>query len=186
MNIFRKHLVTLTLTMSLLLSLPWAYAQWVPPPEKPAPAVPGIISLNQVAEFVYPLVNTVRRQHGLPALARDPGLEVVALTYSRDMLRRKFFGHTNPEGLSLMARLVSRYQQPFTKAGENIWTGSGYDLANAPLLARMMMQSWLDSPGHRDNLLDPRFTHLGVGVAARGREVRATQLFIQRPTGQNQ
>ena len=184
MNNTRKHFVILALALSVLLSLAWARAQWLPPEEVAGPPLPGLIPLYQVAEDIYPLVNEVRRQKGLPLLARDQGLAVVALTYSQDMLRRQFFGHTNPDGLSLKARLISRYQQPFTKAGENIWTGSGYDLANSQLLARTIMKGWMDSPGHRDNILDRSFTHLGVGVAALGREVRATQLFVRRSSGQ--
>jgi uncharacterized protein YkwD len=182
MDSTRKHFIILILALAMLLSLPWAWAQWLPSEEVTGPPLPGLIPLYQVAEEIYPLVNEARRQKGLPLLIKDQGLAVVALTYCQDMLRRQFFGHTSPDGLSLKARLVSRYQKPFAKAGENIWTGSGYDIANSRLLAGAIMKGWMDSPGHRDNLLDPSFTHLGVGVAALGREVRATQLFVQRPS----
>jgi uncharacterized protein YkwD len=78
-----------------------------------------------------------------------------------------------------MERLPSAYGSRIAGAGENIWTGSGYYPFNPQNLARMIMNSWISSPGHCKNILTPNFTHLGVGVAAYGREVRATQVFVE-------
>jgi uncharacterized protein YkwD len=64
--------------------------------------------------------------------------------------------------------------------GENIWSGSGYDPRKTQEIARDIIHDWLNSPGHRENLLDPNFTHLGVGVSARRHTIRATQEFVGR------
>ena len=47
------------------------------------------------------------------------------------------------------------------------------------------MADWMGSPGHRENLLSPRFTHLGVGVSARQHTIKATQEFVGKSEGFN-
>jgi uncharacterized protein YkwD len=61
--------------------------------------------------------------------------------------------------------------------------GSGQNPGDPHRLAGTIMATLMASPGHRQNILDPRYSHLGVGVAARGREVRATQVFGQLSGG---
>ena len=58
--------------------------------------------------------------------------------------------------------------------------GSGYPAGDVRQLARIVVDNWMSSPGHRSNLLHPGFTDIGVGVAASGREVRVTQAFFGR------
>ncbi len=141
------------------------------------PGLAGIQPLPAVEREVLRLTNDTRRQHGLPPLTADPGLAAVARQHSLDMLRRRFFSHLNPEGRSLQERLPPASAARLSRWGENIWTGSGYNPGDVPALARVIMDSWLSSPGHRRNILTPGFTCLGVGVAGAGREVRATQVF---------
>ena len=62
--------------------------------------------------------------------------------------------------------------------GENIWFASGYNPANIQRTAKEIVEDWITSPGHRENMLDPQFTHLGVGVSARQHTLRATQEFV--------
>lgn len=142
------------------------------------PVLSGSQFLPQVEREVGRLTNAIRRQHGLPPLRLDPTLTAVSRQHSQDMLRRRFFSHRSPEGFSLLERLPPGYASRISRSGENIWTGSGYSPANPRALARMMMNTWMASPGHRRNILTPGFTRLGVGVVAWGREVRATQIFI--------
>ena len=145
----------------------------------PGPSFPGVQPLPEVEREVGRLTNETRRQHGLPPLAADPNLIEASRQHSVDMLTRRFFSHRNPEGRSFMERLPPAYGSRISRSGENIWTGSGYYPFNPQNLARMMMNTWMSSPGHRQNILTPGFTHVGVGVAVSGREVRATQLFIE-------
>lgn len=142
------------------------------------PGVAGIQSLPEVEMEVGRLTNEYRRQQGLPPLTADFNLVEASRQHSSDMLARGFFSHHNPEGRSFMERLPPAYGARISQSGENIWTGSGYSPFNPQTLARMIINSWISSPGHCKNILTPGFTHLGVGVAAWGREVRATQVFV--------
>ena len=67
------------------------------------------------------------------------------------------------------------YSRTLARTGENIWSGHGFDYSDSKLIARVIVDSWLTSPGHRANLLNPDYTHLGVGVSVLGKEIRATQ-----------
>ncbi len=152
-------------------------AQWrpVPAPAPPPEAAAAVIALPQVEEAILALTNDVRRQHGMAPLHRDDAYRLAAREYSTDMLQRGFFSHRTPEGKSLPQRLPG--QRQFTLWGENIWSGNGIPVNQTVRLAQQIMANWMVSPGHRKNILTPEYTHLGVGVAARGQEVRATQIF---------
>jgi uncharacterized protein YkwD len=156
----------------------WSWSPGFSGVYSPGPALPGIQPLPEVEMEVGRLTNETRRQHGLPPLTADLSLVDAARQHSSDMLARRFFSHQNPEGRSFMERLPPAYGARISRSGENIWTGSGYYPFNPQALARMIMDSWISSPGHCKNILTPGFTHLGVGVAAWGREVRATQVFV--------
>lgn len=119
----------------------------------------------------------------MPPLAWDQALAGAARQHSGDMLARRFFSHVNPDGLSASQRLPQGYAQALKQSGENIWMGSGQNTYDPRYLARAIMTTLLASPGHRQNLLDPGYTHMGVGVAAWGQEVRTTQIFGQLPSG---
>lgn len=134
-------------------------------------------------EEVFRLTNEARRQHALPPLARDKDLAGAARRHSDDMLARGFFSHANPDGLSPSQRLPLGYAQALKRSGENIWRGSGQNTYDRRHPARTIMAGLLTSPGHRENILNPHYTHLGVGVAAWGQEIRATQIFGQLPAG---
>ena len=167
--------------LAALLPLPRG---WSRPPAPPGtfsagPGLAGSRFLPQVEREVWRLTNATRRQRGLPPLRLDPTLTNVSRQHSLDMLRRRFFSHRNPEGLSLLDRLPPDYASRISRSGENIWTGSGYSPNDPRTLARLIMTAWMVSPGHRKNILTPGFTRLGMGVAARGSEVRATQIFVE-------
>jgi uncharacterized protein YkwD len=82
------------------------------------------------------------------------------------MLVRRFFSHTNPEGLDAGDRLKPFYSGPIYAWGENIWEGSNISTGDPGGLARLIMDSWMSSPGHRENILNPKYTDVGIGVAA--------------------
>ena len=96
------------------------------------------------------------------------------------MLVRRFFDHTTPDGVSFDKRISNHYVHWVRLMGENIWGSSGVAPGNAQELAQEIVADWMSSPGHRDNILDPDFTHLGVGVSARYHSIRATQEFVGR------
>ncbi|MED0652822.1 CAP-associated domain-containing protein [Anoxybacillus geothermalis] len=105
---------------------------------------------------IFDLANAARRLHGLPALAWDAKAAAAAREHSEDMAVHHYFSHTNLQGLSLFDRL-KRHGIAYRVAGENIAYGQ-YD-------AIFVHEAWMHSLGHRQNLLYPDFTRLGVGVA---------------------
>ena len=88
--------------------------------------------------------------------------------------------HTTPDGVSFDERISDRYHHRVSFMGENIWSASGYQTSKVQQVAKEIVDDWMSSPGHRENILDPRFTHLGVGVSARHQSILATQEFVGR------
>jgi uncharacterized protein YkwD len=162
----RTAILTLLLTLLLGLSPAWAWEH--------------ISYLKEVERKVFEMTNDVRRDHHLMPLVRDTTLIDIARAHSDDMLRRTYFSHVSPDGQSVKDRVVPAYSRTLSRAGENIWSGHGYDYSDTTLMARIIVDSWMSSPGHRANILNPDYNYLGVGVSAMGKEVRATQNFIQR------
>jgi uncharacterized protein YkwD len=173
-----KTSIILALLITLLLSLPPAQAQLYI--IKNHRGMARIQHLREVERRIYVLTNQVRRKYHLSPLDRDDALVTTARAHSDDMLRRHFFSHVNPDGKSPSDRIAPAYAHTLARAGENIWSGHGYDYSDSKLMARIIVDSWISSPGHRANLLNPHYTHLGVGVSVLGKEIRATQNFVQR------
>lgn len=124
----------------------------------------------QLAAEVLELVNQERAKVGAPALLYDQRATDAAKAHSEDMKAQNFFAHTSPDGFSVSDRLGVVKAGDYKSAGENI--------AQGQTTAAQVMQSWMNSPGHKANILNPDFTHLGVGVAEPG--PIWTQVFLQR------
>jgi len=105
------------------------------------------------------LVNAERTAQGLRPLQADPALAEVARAHSRDMFARRYFSHTNPDGQEPFDRM-RQARVPYLIAGEN--------LALAPTLPGAH-QGLMNSPGHRANILLPRYGRVGIGVLDGGR-----------------
>lgn len=123
------------------------------------------------AEEVLRLVNEERARAELPPLLWDEALAGVAYRHSVDMDGRDYFSHDSPDGLGPGERLAAAGIDDLRSWGENIAAGQ-----TSP---EQVMRSWMESSGHRANILRASFTHLGVGVHAPG-AIWWTQLFGQR------
>jgi uncharacterized protein YkwD len=99
-------------------------------------------------------VNAVRADAGLPPLASDHKLSSIARAYARDMAKRRYFGHRNPEGQDVANRLELA-GVPYQYVGENI---AFVESENAA------MEGFLNSSGHRANILSSRYTRIGIGI----------------------
>jgi uncharacterized protein YkwD len=110
------------------------------------------------------LLNIERTSRGLTPLATNTQLRRVAQNYSRAMVRERFFDHVSPGGSTLLSRVrrgtVYLHGAHQFALGENIAWGSG-DYATP----RETVKSWMESRGHRLNILNRSFRHIGVGVA---------------------
>ncbi|MCL2546898.1 MAG: CAP domain-containing protein [Oscillospiraceae bacterium] len=106
-------------------------------------------------EQVFTLSNAARQRYGLQALQWHDGVAEVARAHSRDMITRGFFDHDCPDGTSPSDRLYA--------AGLR-GNYSGENLARRQHTAQEVVNDWLASPEHREALLHPAFTHMGIGI----------------------
>lgn len=148
--------------------------------ENSAPA--SVERLPKVSRHVVALTNRHRRQHGREPLRRDETLQEGACRHSRDMLKQRFFGHVNPDGEAPSDRVAQDHRRLVGTTGENIWRRSGRrreapTQEEARALAQTIVEDWMQSPGHRENLLRSRFSHLGVCSVRKDGELRVTQSF---------
>jgi uncharacterized protein YkwD len=116
---------------------------------------PPPVAADELDAFVA-VANQARRNEGCGPLAWHAGVAAVAQAHSEDMLTRDYFDHTDSRGLSPMQR-VQAAAIPVRAVAENI--------AHGQTTGAAVLQSWLDSPGHRRNLLNCEYTHHGVGLA---------------------
>ncbi len=120
-----------------------------------------------IAEVVA-IVNTVRAASGLGPVSECSTLDKSALLHSQDMNSRDFFDHTNPDGKTPSDRI--RLTGFYGKA-KSRWTGE--NIAAGFTDATSVMAAWMKSPGHRANILNSKFSQLGVGIAS----TRADSLY---------
>ncbi len=117
------------------------------PQAQPAPT-------GAVAQVVA-LVNKERAAAGCGPVTEDPQLDEAAQGHSDDMAARGFFDHTNPDGDGPGERI--------TAAGYR-WSTYGENIAKGQQTPQAVMGSWMNSPGHRANILNCAFKNIGVGV----------------------
>jgi len=128
-----------------------------------ATTAPSASTLPGVKAATLCLLNERRAQAGLPALTSDRLLEDAATRFSARMVAQRFFSHDAPDGTDLGDRLrASGYLNELSgwSIGENIAYGTG-SYATASSIVKM----WMESPGHRANILSGRFRAIGMGIA---------------------
>lgn len=115
------------------------------------------------------LLNLDRAKEGLPPLVYNTRLARLAQSYAEDMIERRFFSHDNPEGLTPFDRM-NRAGISYRHAGENLAVNDSVAAAET---------AFMNSPSHRDNILSPKFTEVGIGVKyAPNGKVYVVQEFI--------
>lgn len=122
-----------------------------------------------VEQEVVKLVNAEREKAGLSPMKEDWELSRVAQYKSQDMLDKKYFDHTSPT-----------YGTPFTMM-ENFgvtYKSAGENIAKGQRSAAEVVTAWMNSEGHRANIMSKNFTHIGVGYVAEGNYW--TQMFVQK------
>jgi uncharacterized protein YkwD len=142
---------------------------------KSGAAQPRIKHLRELERQILRFTNEARRKNSLAIVDWDEDLRSVARAHSDDMLRRNFFSHEN-----FGKRVAPVIGSSTSRAGENIFGGSGQDCSDTRLMARNIVDGWMTSPGHRANILNQEYTHMGAGVSVLGKEVRATQVFTAK------
>jgi uncharacterized protein YkwD len=123
---------------------------------------PNAGNLAQVSQATLCLLNDERAAAGLRPLQYSAALTVPSAAYSTKMVTENFFAHESPDGTTLTSRLTAAgYIAPDGDwfVGENLAWGQG-NLATA----RNIAIAWMNSEGHRHNILEPEFTEVGIGI----------------------
>src|SRR3954470_6346311 len=123
---------------------------------------PNAGNLAQVSQATLCLLNDERAAAGLRPLQYSAALTVPSAAYSTKMVTQNFFAHESPDGSTLTSRLTAAgYIKPDGDwfVGENLAWGQG-NLATA----RSIAIAWMNSEGHRHNILEPDFTEVGIGI----------------------
>lgn len=125
---------------------------------------------TSVQNEILSLVNAERSNLGLNPLKLNWELSRVAKAKSEDMAHEGYFSHTSPT-YGTPFEMMKHFGITYRTAGENIAAGQK--------TSREVMQAWMNSKGHRENILNPKYTELGVGQASGGSYgVYWTQMFI--------
>lgn len=132
--------------------------------------IPGTdTSVTAYEQEVIRLVNEIRAENGLNPLTYDWELARVARFKSQDMKDNRYFSHQSPTYGSPF-QMIKAFGITFRSAGENI--ARGYPTPQA------VVNGWMNSSGHRANILNASYTHIGVGYVASGNYW--TQMFIRK------
>lgn len=126
-------------------------------------------NISAIEQAVLDLTNAERQKAGLKPLQIDNNLMNSARQKSKDMATNNYFDHTSPT-----------YGSPFDqmKANGVTYRSAAENIAMGQRSAEEVVKGWMESPGHRQNILTPNFTHIGIGYDANGNYW--TQQFIQK------
>ncbi len=175
---------------------------------QPLPSTPDELSTRPSGSLVlsalYDRMNATRREQGQSELTRDALLERIAQEHSADMARRGYFDHVSPEGQTPFDRAdaagidcLALTQSSSAGLSENLYQMSAtqrtatssngtttrtYEWPEPGDIANQTAQGWLDSPGHRENLLRPSAKLHGMGAAyGDGEMLYVTHVFCNSP-----
>ena len=141
-------------------------------PSKPesTPEQKPSTDFSSYQQQVLDLVNAERTKRGISALTLDSNLSSVATKKSQDMVNKNYFDHTSPTYGSPFD-MMKQFGISYRTAGENI--------AKGQKTPQEVVTAWMNSEGHRKNILNPNFTNLGVGIAKDSKGTTYwTQMFI--------
>ncbi len=125
----------------------------------------ALADIHKLEDSVLDATNRVRREHGLPILIKDVMLAENAKKYAIVNASKGFISHNHEP-------LISRMPNNCTSIGENLYQGrdsTGDDIVNA----------WMRSQAHRENILDTEWERIGVGIARTGSQIIVVQLFCR-------
>lgn len=133
--------------------------------------IPNSADVKIIENKVISLVNSERSKVGLQPLKTNWQVSRIARYKSQDMINKNYFSHTSPTYGSPF-NMMESFGVKFSAAGENI--------AKGQRSAEEVMNSWMNSSGHRSNILNPTYTEIGVGLAKDNNGVCYwTQMFIK-------
>jgi len=134
-----------------------------------------LVEIESLEQQCLDEINLIRRAQSLAPLDFYKDLLPVARAYSHRMAEERFFSHNDPEGRTVRER-VGEANITWRMVGENLAYSNGY---TNPVSASL--HGWMESPGHRKNILDPdyRLTAIGAWISADG-TVYFTEIFLTK------
>jgi uncharacterized protein YkwD len=129
-----------------------------------ADLAPSSGTIGAVAEATLCLINGERADHGLAPLAAEGRLATAASAFAADLVAGSYFSHTGRDGSDVLDRIERTGYIPEDRpwrVGENLAWGTG-----ALATPAAIMRAWMNSPGHRENVLNAAYREIGVGVVA--------------------
>ncbi len=146
----------------------------------------GSIHPTHCEPLVHHYVNEQRSEHGLGQLEYDSNIASIARMHSEDMAEQDFFSHTSPSGDGPKQRYDQSYNatRAVRSIGENIaqrTTSYSVEADRESLcleLSKSITEQWMNSRGHRENLLSDKWSHEGIGVHFTGQRDQSVTLFV--------
>jgi uncharacterized protein YkwD len=189
------HCLRVSVLLAAALVLGSAHTGATARQQKLRPAVEA----TDLAKRIHAQINMKRKKHGLKTLAWSDALSRIAAKHSRDMANRRYLGHTSPEGNGVSYRYQQGGYSCEIRVGMTVYTGAenialshlynsmktqngitDYDWNSAQEIARRTVDGWMNSPGHRENILVPYWQHEGIGIeieGGSGNKIYITQNF---------
>lgn len=134
----------------------------------------SVESLRAAEMRVFDLINQEREENGVRPLVWTEKAAAVARIHSDNMAQLGFFSHEDLDGRMVSERADRNGLSKWRQIGENIAWISGYDDP-----AARAVEGWMKSPGHRRNILDPKYSETGIGLSVAGSgRVYFTQVFV--------
>ncbi|OHD58505.1 MAG: hypothetical protein A2014_01575 [Spirochaetes bacterium GWF1_49_6] len=120
------------------------------------------LNLHKIEQLIFEMTNVERKKAGLPAYQYLDKLGEMALYHSKNMIDNNFFSHTDHKGMSPGQRKSLLFPELLGGVGENIAYNYG---SSEQDVAKNLMTAWMNSPGHKANILNTKYSHIGVGIA---------------------
>lgn len=156
-----------------------------------------IVEATDLARRIHVQINEKRKRHGLKTLVWNDALSRIATKHSRDMASRNYLSHDTPEGKGFSYRYQQGGYSCEIRVGMVVYTGAEnialshlynsmktengiayYNWNSAQEIARRTVDGWMNSPGHRENILTPYWRQEGIGIViGPGNKVYITQNF---------
>jgi uncharacterized protein YkwD len=128
-----------------------------------ADAVPAADNLRAIGQTTLCLVNEQRAARGITSLRENARLSSASARYSQRMVAEAFFAHESPDGATLVERLSSA---GYLDGGDGWVVGENIGWGQGPLSTpRAMVDAWMNSAGHRRNILSADYGEIGLGLA---------------------
>lgn len=122
-----------------------------------------ISSVSTIENSFFNSVNAVRSQYGIGQLSLNPSLSNSARSRCTDMINRKYFSHTTPDGKNIFI-ILNENGFGWQFAGENIYKCAPASVGSESAI----LNTWMSSPSHRDNILNGAFHQVGIGIVDSG------------------